>query len=266
MGVPEDIAAALGDQGLPEEISAKVLAAVDAAGFNLQDKISEDPVESIDATTGECLRVTGLPGLFVWGVDLGENGVLVWTERTLKSGGLERTEPVVVSGAATLLTAAEGGGGAAATTVAKVVDADQSIDTQTALQDITDLAFAIAAGETWVYEGTLRLGAAMETTGFKFGVSVPSGATIVFRVHAIAEGWAYPAGVHVVSTGSAADFGAFTPSGGAGDNDNQIVRVEATVVNSSTAGTVQFRFAQSVSDAADLTVKAKSYLVGHKAS
>lgn len=150
-------------------------------------------------------------------------------------------------------------------TIAKVMTADQSINSSTTLTNVTDLVFAIGASETWVYEFRIIAWAQLDLTGIKLHFTVPAGASVSFSGYPLhddtSSGYSLVGGGTTEQNGDPLDFipAGFTYTKG-------VVLVHAVVVNSTTAGNVQLQFAQSTSDATNLTFKAKSFGVGIKCS
>lgn len=132
----------------------------------------------------------------------------------------------------------------AATIVRKT--ADESVTSSTTLQDDDHLLLAIDASATWIFRFMIfyQAGAAED---IKFAITVPSGATII---------------AGVMNDGN---NDVFTTSGGedavAGDGGNETVILSGTVVNSTTAGDLQFQFAQNNSGGTASIVRANSYLI-----
>ena len=130
------------------------------------------------------------------------------------------------------------------------VTADISVTSSTAYVDGTGLSFAIGASETW--GAILPISFSISGGGdLKTTYSVPSGATghqwgdlgVIESVRQTVAGdaiWASP--------GTAVYAGT----------------MHVLVVNSTTAGTVQFRFAQNTSDATATTLQQNSFIVAHR--
>ena len=142
--------------------------------------------------------------------------------------------------------------------ITKVMTSDQSINSSTTLTNVTDLVFAIGAGETWTYQFAVQAGDVLSLTGYKVGATMPAGASGVLWLHATSgvgdnqyEHTATP------STGVSRMFGS---------DDSGMLTAYLTVVNAGTAGNVQLQFAQSTSDGTDLTFKQGSFGIGHKAT
>lgn len=138
----------------------------------------------------------------------------------------------------------------------------QSVTSQTALQNITSLVFPIGESEEWVFQCELAAGAALGTTGLKAGVTVPAGATLLFTAVVTdkeVDGTGNVSSSSTTVSGTALDFvtGSFTVN-------SAHVTLTARVLNSTTAGNVQFQFAQSTSSGTALTLAIGSFGIGTK--
>lgn len=144
----------------------------------------------------------------------------------------------------------------------KVKAADQSLASNTALADITDLSFAMAAGETWDFDAVILYDATI-TGDIQFAVNAPAGATLV---NASITG--YGAGITGGSYNAtnkhepltALNTGVIVGGNNAGFLTPCLLR--GTVVNPTNAGNLVLRFAQGTSDATASIVKANSMLWG----
>lgn len=139
--------------------------------------------------------------------------------------------------------------------------ADQSITTNTTLASATNMSFAIAANEEWEADFDIDLNGvtALQTTGMKWAVTVPAGATLNVRAALIPNVVAGGTNVLTRATttgGAAMDFSAATlPDVTAGG----LVRISVWVLNSTNAGTVQLQVAQSTSSATALVIAKGSH-------
>ena len=131
--------------------------------------------------------------------------------------------------------------------------ADESISSSTAYQDDDALNFAIGANENWSIRISLRVTAS--SGGIKVRCTVPSGAT--GNIWAMTQGGVKLFnGVLPIATG-----------GGQGGVPNDgYVEITGYVVNSSTAGTVQFQWAQFTSGASATIVYKGSILTAIRVS
>lgn len=131
-------------------------------------------------------------------------------------------------------------------TIIKV--ADETVNNSTTLQNDDELLFAVAANTKYVIRGRIKIN---------------TGATPDIKI-----GWTFPAGLTMdystigFSGGAFAAY-AFDQTGtpeidGAGVADEFFI--DGTVTVSSTAGTLQFQWAQNTLNASDTKVLAKSYI------
>lgn len=131
---------------------------------------------------------------------------------------------------------------------------DQSVNSSTTLVDCTSLSFPILANETWYFNITTAV--LCDATGqVKFGFTVPSGASGGWFLNAQGAGTGFLNGNTITSSISTSTTLTATS-----------VLISGTVVNGSTAGTVQLQFAQAVSSGTDTTVKGNSFLQAWKIS
>lgn len=139
---------------------------------------------------------------------------------------------------------------------------DQSLTEQTTLQNATNLSFAIGASEEWIATFYLDVGAALATTGIKIAVDVPAAATLNVAANL------NPTIITSLNLG----FGRTTADATAIDFviATQVavtdagIRVDAWVLNSTNAGTVQLQFAQSTSSVTALVLRKGSHFVAHR--
>jgi len=128
-----------------------------------------------------------------------------------------------------------------------VKSADESITASTAYQDDDELVLAVEANRT--YFGRLQIVfASPAAADFKVSATAPSGATL--------NDWMYIYQGVVDTAGPTTGVTAI-PGNGAGSKDG--FSWAGVLVVSSTAGNVQWRWAQVVSDAGATTVYAKSF-------
>lgn len=127
--------------------------------------------------------------------------------------------------------------------------ADETISLNTTSQDDDDLFFAIAANEVWTFTFYVIMNSGA-VGDWKYQVAVPAGAT---------GSGAFRFG----NTGQA--FGTDSPliAGVAGGVDVLHV-IGGVVVNSTTAGNVQLKWAQFATDAVNTTVRVNSWLIAHQ--
>ena len=135
-------------------------------------------------------------------------------------------------------------------TIALTKTGNQSVTSSTALVDCTDLSFSIAANEAWI--GTiLPIVTAGASGGMKWAFTAPSGCSITVRAQG---GAAFPTSI--------IDGNGLTGNGTTGLHGTAS-RYELTMIisNSSTAGTVQFQFAQNASNGTATTVSKNSVMI-----
>jgi hypothetical protein len=124
---------------------------------------------------------------------------------------------------------------------------DETVTSSTTLQNDDDFLFSIAANETWKGIMTLSL-AANSSGGFKCDFTVPSGCTGTMR------GW----GANALSSNNVSIATGLGNTGNAGGNS--LSAISFTITNSSTAGTVQLRWAQNASNASGTIMSGGSVL------
>lgn len=128
--------------------------------------------------------------------------------------------------------------------------------TSTAMANITDLAIAMAASETWSFECELHAGC-NNTGGSQFSVSVPAGATVKVRAFGNTNAaTAWTSGQISASDGASPTLLNVSAQG-------RCVRLSGLIVNGANAGNIQARF-KSVTSGQTTTVEANSYMTGRK--
>lgn len=139
-----------------------------------------------------------------------------------------------------------------------------SVNTQTTPQSDSELTFAVAAGDTWLVEYLLDVGAALSTTGLTLAVAVPASSTVNVSaalapavVTALDEYEKRSAVASATLTFAAAKLAAVT--------DAQ-VRVMAYVAVATTAGSITLQFAQASSGGTNVTLRAGSFVRAVKMS
>jgi hypothetical protein len=126
---------------------------------------------------------------------------------------------------------------------------------------VNDAALFLPVAANATYEITMFVIYTQGTVGqLKFGWSAPSGATFDWTT------------IGLVISVTSADNGSYTAQalvvtdtkivGGAATNT--VMRVTGRLVTSSTSGTLNFKWAQSVSSATGTAVKAGSYIIGRQ--
>lgn len=131
--------------------------------------------------------------------------------------------------------------------------ADETVSSSTTLQDDDDLFFDVGANELWFGMFMLRVSAANETMDIKFAFTVPFGSSISGGMQS------YFAATAVKFVNLETEFTSHQLPSGSAPNEAGI-NWRFWLETSSTPGTVQFQWAQNVSDAGDLTVMKGSYL------
>jgi hypothetical protein len=127
----------------------------------------------------------------------------------------------------------------------------------TSLTDVTGLSFAIAASEIWTARFALKVNGA-DANGLKIAIAIPSGATILGMVNGnVATVTAYSS--DIISASATAGI-AFATSSATGS----VIIVDLTVVNSTTAGTVQLQALKVTSGTA--TIYANSNMIANRVS
>jgi len=125
--------------------------------------------------------------------------------------------------------------------------------TSTSFADVTGLGFQIGAGEKWLVEASIVHQSAVNSNGLNLGFTDPAGCQTAFL-------WQGPttASAGIFRHAVADDTGAAAAASPAGTTNIQNVGL-ATVINGSTPGTWQLRFASEGAGVA-VTVKAGSAL------
>lgn len=154
---------------------------------------------------------------------------------------------------ATGAAGATGATGNSAILVRKTVD--ETLSGSTTVQNDDVLTFAIGASETWEFEAYVLI-TSSSNADFKCDFTIPTSATT--RWSGLLSDTAASYGFS--STGGAATF-TITNTG------TQFVLIRGTVVNSTTAGNVQFRWAQGTQSSGsgnNVVVKIGSYIKAMK--
>jgi len=144
-----------------------------------------------------------------------------------------------------------------AAVVTKVKASDQSVSNATTgatLVNDTDLYAAVAASTTYAVEAVI-LYAAGTTPDMKVTFTWPAGATMPWGLLGYTTALAFQA----VAFSAPASGTTFSVGGNTVSND-LILYLSGTLTVGTTAGTLQFQFAQNTADAALTTVRAGSWL------
>lgn len=144
---------------------------------------------------------------------------------------------------------------------AVVKGADQPLASSTALQNDDALYVALAANTTWIFIAMIEYtGDAAGSGGIQFTFTTPSGSTLVWSQLYLGSSVSAPS-MAGTGTGSGQTRSAET---------NGTAQVPAWIMGSvtvgSTAGNLQFRWAQNASDATATLVKAGSFLASWQIS
>ena len=134
---------------------------------------------------------------------------------------------------------------------------DQTVTSSTTLVNDSQLKFAVAANETYIFQAWLYTYAADGTPDIKVTFTGPSGSTVLWSSSQVIFNAGGSTTLTVVSAGgTAADL--FV------DSNLRAIQLYGTILNSSTAGDLQFQFAQNTSSANGTSVKAGSSIFGIK--
>ena len=137
---------------------------------------------------------------------------------------------------------------------------DQTVTSSTTLVNDSQLKFAVAASETYIFQVWLYTYAADGTPDIKLTCAGPAGSTVLWsssQVIYLSDGT--PTLTSVQTSGA---------TGGASslfvDANNRAIMLYGTIANGGTAGDLQFQFAQNTSSANGTSVKAGSSIFGIK--
>jgi hypothetical protein len=149
---------------------------------------------------------------------------------------------------------------AAAPTVKTVrKSSDQTVTSSTTLVNDSQLKFAVAANETYIFEAWLYTYAADGTPDIKVTFTGPSGSTVLWSSSQV-----------IFNAGGATTLTVVSPGGTAADlfvdANLRAIQLYGSIANGGTAGDLQFQFAQNTSSANGTSVKAGSYIYGIKVS
>lgn len=127
---------------------------------------------------------------------------------------------------------------------------DLTKNSNTTLSDLTGLAFAVGASETWAFEFVMK-GQSNTTADFKFTLTGPSAPTAVWFGVAVSS--------DLPTTAAVTAFSSAVAAGGA--NTEELIVIRGLLRNGSNAGTVQAQMAQNTSDAGTTVIRAESYVL-----
>lgn len=134
---------------------------------------------------------------------------------------------------------------------------DQAVTSSTTLVNDSELFLPMITNASYFYEGWLLYTGASNTPDLKLNYFIPAGATL------LRTDWGHDVGTVSVTSSVVVSvpIPATTDSLRGAGSDNTIIRAiyaQGEVITAGTAGNFQVRFAQSVSDAAAITMKAGS--------
>lgn len=153
-------------------------------------------------------------------------------------------------------------GGSILAMVAKRATSDQSITTQNTLVNATGMSFSIGASEEWIVQINCDFGAVLSTTGLQLGATIPAGATADFDVNLSDVN--VTLGNILSGTTTTPATGVALPAATLAAITNAGALIDLWVLNSTTAGTVQFQFAQNTSSGTALTLRKGSWMIGYR--
>ncbi|MBX7153318.1 MAG: hypothetical protein U0Y96_04805 [Candidatus Kapaibacterium sp.] len=132
---------------------------------------------------------------------------------------------------------------------------DETLTNNNTLQDDDELYFSIAANEIWEVDYMIRVYGG--SGDIKFALALPTGATMWLTAQGDTDN-STDDYIEMTSPGTAYNF----DSGGNWviSNSGSLIHIHGMIVNSSTAGTVKFQWAQLNSNGAATTVKDFSYV------
>lgn len=143
--------------------------------------------------------------------------------------------------------------------VAKTKVVDESRTSNTTLADDNTLSFAIGAGQQWTVRFALDCGGVLTSTGVKFAITVPSGASLAAKVVSTASG-------NQPYSKSSASGGAMNYAPAALGLTEGMFVLDLWVLNGGNAGNVTLQWAQHTSSVGALTVRQGSSMVAHRVS
>jgi hypothetical protein len=136
---------------------------------------------------------------------------------------------------------------------------DQTVTSSTTLVNDSQLKFAVAANETYIFETWLYTFAADGTPDIKVTFTGPSGSTVLWSSSQV-----------IFNAAAATTLTSVNPGGTSADlfvdANNRAIQLYGTILNGATAGDVQLQWAQNTSSANGTSVKAGSYIYGIKVS
>jgi hypothetical protein len=134
---------------------------------------------------------------------------------------------------------------------------DQTVTSSTTLVNDSQLKFAVAASETYIFQAWLYTYAADGTPDIKVTFTGPAGSTVFWSSSQVIFNAGGSTTLTVVAPGATtADL--FV------DSNLRAIQLYGTILNSTTAGDLQFQWAQNTSSANGTSVKAGSSIFGIK--
>jgi hypothetical protein len=134
---------------------------------------------------------------------------------------------------------------------------DQTVTSSTTLVNDSQLKFAVAASETYIFQAWLYTYAADGTPDIKVTFTGPAGSTVFWSSSQVIFNAGGSTTLTVVAPGATtADL--FV------DSNLRAIQLYGTILNGGTAGDLQFQFAQNTSSANGTSVKAGSSIFGIK--
>jgi len=134
---------------------------------------------------------------------------------------------------------------------------DQTVTSSTTLVNDSQLKFAVAASETYIFQAWLYTYAADGTPDIKVTFTGPAGSTVLWSSSQVIFNAGGSTTLTVVAPGATtADL--FV------DSNLRAIQLYGTILNSTTAGDLQFQWAQNTSSANGTSVKAGSSIFGIK--
>lgn len=134
---------------------------------------------------------------------------------------------------------------------------DQTVTSSTTLVNDSQLKFAAAANETYIFQAWLYTYAADGTPDIKVTFTSPAGSTLFWSSSQV-----------IFNAAAATTLTVVAPGGTTGDlfvdSNLRAIQLYGTVLNGSTAGDIQLQWAQNTSSANGTSVKAGSSIFGIK--
>jgi hypothetical protein len=131
----------------------------------------------------------------------------------------------------------------------------ETVNNSTTLQDDNHLTFSIAASQVWAVHMVLGI-SGNSNADMKFTFTLPSGGSMMATGTVLTDGGATPTSRRGATPGTAIALNDFITGG-------HTVIIDALLVNSTTAGSATFQWAQNSAHASDLTIAANSFMVAH---